>query len=52
MSLMARFIIWCLRILAILTIKYTKHPEGAFQMGASVVVKGKRYPFWFESNCR
>lgn len=41
-----------LKRLAILTIKYTKHPEGMFQMGASVVVKGRRYPFVFESNMR
>ena len=47
---MSNFIFWCLKRLAILTIKYTKHPEGKFQMGASVVVKGKRYPFIFESN--
>ena len=49
---MSNFIFWCLKILAILTIKYTKHPEGKFQMGASVVVKGKRYPFVFESICK
>ena len=47
-----RFIFWCLKRLAILTIKYTQHPEGMFQMGASVVVKGKIYPFVFESNMR
>ena len=47
---MERFIFWCLKRLAVLTVKHTKHPEGAFQMGASVVVKGKRYPFVFESN--
>ena len=50
MTLMDRFIFLCLKRLAILTIKYTKHPEGKFQMGASVVVKGKTYPFVFESN--
>lgn len=47
---MERFIFWCLKRLAVLTIKYTKHPDDKFQMGASVVVKGKRYPFIFESN--
>ena len=47
---MNRFIFWCLKRLAILTVKYTKHPEGAFQMGSSVVVNGERYPFVFESN--
>ena len=47
MKLMDRFIFWCLRTLAILTIKYTEHPDGRFQMGASVVVGGKRYPFHF-----
>lgn len=50
MEMMDRFIFWCLKRLAVLKIKYTKHPEGKFQMGASVVVKGKRYPFHFESN--
>lgn len=50
--MMSRFIFWCLKRLAILTIKYTKHPEGMFQMSASVVVNGKRYPFVFESNIR
>ena len=50
MKTMDRFIFWCLKRLAVLTIKYTKHPEGIFQLGASVVVKGKRYPFVFESN--
>lgn len=47
---MDKFIFWCLKRLAVLTVKYTKHPEGKFQMGASVFVKGKRYPFIFESN--
>ena len=47
---MSNFIFWCLKWLAILTIKYTKHPDGAFQLGASVVVNGRRYPFIFESN--
>ena len=47
---MSNFIFWCLKRLAILTIKYTKHPNGAFQLGASVCVNGKRYPFTFESN--
>lgn len=47
---MTNFIFWCLKRLAILTVKYTKHPEGKFQMGASVVVNGKYYPFIFESN--
>lgn len=50
MKLMDKFIFWCLRRLAILTIKYTEHPEGKFRMGASVFVEGKRYPFLFESN--
>lgn len=49
MSNMEKLIFWCLRILAILTIKYTKHPEGKFQKGASVTVKGKRYPFVFQT---
>lgn len=48
--MMDRFIFWCLKRLAVLTIRHTKHPDGMFQMGASVVVKGKRYPFVFESN--
>ena len=47
---MSSFIFWCLKWLAILTVKYTKHPYGMFQLGASVVVDGKRYPFIFESN--
>ena len=50
MGNMDKFIFWCLKRLAVLTIKYTKHPEGKFEMGASVVVDGKRYPFHFESN--
>lgn len=48
--IMDKFIFWCLRKLTVLTVKYTKHPEGKFQMGASVFVKGKNYPFIFESN--
>lgn len=47
---MSKFIFWCLKWLAILTIKYTNHPDGMFQLGASVVVDGKRYPFIFEGN--
>lgn len=47
---MSRFIFWCLKRLAVLTVKYTKHPEGKFQMGASVHVNGEYYPFVFESN--
>ena len=50
MSIMVRFIFWCLKRLAILTIKYTKHPEGVFEMGDNVVVKGKRYHYKFEGN--
>lgn len=50
MDKMDKIILWVLRRLAVLTIKYTKHPDGKFQMGDSVVVKGKRYPFVFESN--
>ena len=49
MSLMTRFIFWCLKRLAVLTIKYTKQPEGKFRMIDSVVVDGKRYSFHFES---
>lgn len=52
MRLLDRFIFWSLKRLAILTIKYTEHPEGKFQLCANVVVKGKRYPFVFESNIR
>lgn len=48
--MMSKFIFWCLEKLAILAIKYTKHPDDMFQMGSSVVVKGKRYPFVFESH--
>lgn len=51
MSIMVRFIFWCLKRLAILTIKYTKHPEGVFEMGDNVVVKGKRYHYIFEGMC-
>jgi hypothetical protein len=51
MSIMVRFIFWCLKRLAILTIKYTKHPEGVFEMGDNVVVKGKRYHYKFEGMC-
>lgn len=50
MTNMEKFIFWCLERLAILTIKYTKHSEGRFQMGASVVVDGERYLFHFEAN--
>ena len=46
---MSNFIFWCLKRLVVLTIKHTKHPEGKFQRGASVVVKGKRDPFIFGS---
>ena len=51
MSIMVRFIFWCLKRLAILTIKYTKHPEGVFEMGDNVVVKGKRYHYKFGGMC-
>lgn len=47
---MEKFIFWCLKRLAILTVKYTEHPDGKFQLGASVTVNGKRYPFLFEAN--
>ena len=49
MGKMDRFIFWCLKRLAILAIKYTKHPENCFSMGGGVVIKGKNYPFHFES---
>lgn len=47
---MSNFIFFCLKVLAKLTVKYTKHPDGKFQLCATVVVDGKRYPFIFEAN--
>lgn len=49
MTIMDKFIFWCLKRLAILTIKYTRHPKGVFELGDSVVVNGERYPFTFKS---
>lgn len=46
---MEKFIFWCLKRLAVLTIKHTKHPEDKFHMGSYVTVNGRSYPFVFES---
>lgn len=47
---MSSFIFWCLKWLAILTIKYTKHPYGMFKLREVLLWMERTPHLFFEAN--